>query len=277
MSKILEYIFSDNELTKKDIKKKIKAGYSKIPLFSKLTELKNRTLFEHINRYGKLRNWTLESLIEAGAVNLEEQNEETLTLVQLYIKINNIDQVRMLLIHGARLKEEDLSLATEKKMVTFLSYCPGSDEISILNFCSKRHRDDDYLEYVRALILDEADTTDNSSSDAENMSSDALSEDDQEELDSFRDKKLKKYNKNPKKYLDNNQLCLVAARGVHFSPKYFKPQTINKVRREIDSSHSTYSQSTLFDAGYTADDEVTENNKKIIKRHKKNGSVAKNI
>lgn len=270
MSKFLKHILSDEELTKKDIKKKIKEGYSKIPLFTKFAELKNNTLFEHINLYAKLRKWTLEDLVEAEVVNLTEEDENGFTLIQLYIDRSNITQVRMLLTHGARLKEKDLSLATKDKMVAFLNYRPGHNEISILEFCSKRHRDKDYLERAQALILDEADTTDNSSSGAESISSNELSADDQKELDSFRDKKLKKYNKNPENYLDNNQLCLVAARGVHFSPRYFKPQTIKNVRSEVNSSHSTYSQSTLFDAGYTADDEVEENDKKIVKRHQKN-------
>ena len=270
MKEILECIFFENKLTEKELKQKIKAGYSTIPLFTELAKLNNKTLFEHMNQYGKLRNWTLESLIKARAVNLEEQNEEKLTLVQLFIKTNNLAQLRMLLIHGARLKKEDASLATEEIMTNFLNYGPGRDEISILTFCSKKHRDANYLKYVRALILDEADTTDNSSTSAENMSNDSLSDRDQEKLDQLRTRTLHHYNKNPEKYLSNHPLCLVASRGVHFSPKYYEQNTIQKTIKTRRSSHATYSQSTLFDAGYTADDEVTEQNNQIILRHKKN-------
>ncbi|MCR9191974.1 MAG: hypothetical protein NXI01_04870 [Gammaproteobacteria bacterium] len=277
MSEILDDIISNKKLTKEDVKQKIKAGYSKIPLFSKLATLKYKTLFEHINRYRKLRTWTLEALIEADAINLEEQNESGLTLVQLYITQNNIDQVRMLLVHGVRLKKEDLSSDTEEEMKIFLNYRPGSDESSIIEFCSKRYRSADYLMRVKALVLDAADTTDNESSDAESFSRASLSSAEQKKLGNYRDKKLKEYNKNPEKNPASNHLCLVAARGVHFSPRYFKPKATKKVKAEKNLSHTTYSQSTLFDAGYAADDEVNEKNKKIVARHKKNIKFIKDL
>ncbi len=267
-SKILKHILNGASVEK--IKKKIQAGYSKVPLFKPLNELKNKTLFEYLVKFGKLKKWTLKDFIKANAVDLEEKNGEFLTLVQLFIKKNDVLKVRMLLFLGAKLSESDLAFAEGREIKKFLKYRPGSDECSIFEFCSKRHRESDYLHNARALLRDQADTTDNTSSDVESMSSDSLSEEEEIKLNDFRTKNIKKYNKKHSEFLQDNQLCLVAARGVHFSPKYFTEEACEKVKKHKREHHITYSQSTLFDAGYKADDEVSEDDKRIVARHKHN-------
>lgn len=275
MSKILKFILEEKR-TIDEVEKLIKKGYSKISLFKPMPELKNKTLFEHFEKYKKLKGLTLEDLINAKAINVDEKNHEGLKLIQVYVKTGDIHKVKMLLPLGVPLRETDLHLTDNEEMQHFLNYQPGSNEPSILKFCSKRQHAD-YIEKVQAILLDEANTSEEESSEAESWSSDSLDEEEQEELDAFRQSNLKKYNQNPDKYLSNNRLCLLAARGVHFSPKYFSQEAINNVKETKSLRHTTYSQSTLFDAGYAADECVSESDLEMLDRHNYNIEFIENL
>jgi hypothetical protein len=251
------------------IQEKLDKGYEKISLFQPLPELKNKSLFIHLKDYGKLKGWTLNDFIKIGTVDLHEENEEGYTLAQLFIINDDLPNLIRLLKHEIMLSIEDCLLAKENdatRIINFLNYRPGKDEVSIFEFCSSP-RDENYLSNLDAIIYDEADTTDEESSEAEDNEYFELSLKEQCRVNDLRNKELKNFNK---KQEDNDSLCLVAARGVHFSPKYFSKEAVENIKETRNERHTTFSQSTLFDAGYSADDEVNETDKKIRKRHNRN-------
>lgn len=269
MSKLLEFILSEKKSID-EIRKKIRKGDSKIPLFQKFEGLKNKNLFEHLNRYEAIKGLKLADLHDACAINIEEKDTFGYTMLQVYIMTDDIKKVRLLLSLGAVLLPEDVALSASDEMTAFFNYCPGRNQPSILKFCSSRHRAD-YLEKVNALLYDEKNSTEEESSDAESFSSDSLDEKELEQLNLLKRHKLKNYNKAEIKILaDDTPLCLVAARGVHFSPSYFSNENIEQVKEFRLEPHTTYSQSTLFDAGYDADHSVSEGDDEIVERHNYN-------
>ncbi|MDX2345349.1 MAG: hypothetical protein QNK11_00545 [Legionella sp.] len=270
MSQLLRFILSPEKPTHAEIAQKIASGYAVIPLFEKFPQLKNKTLFQYFSDHTKIKGWTLPDLIALKAVNLLEKNEHNHTLIQVFIIAGNINKVRELLTLGVRLKGTDLALAEINTMKAFLAYRPGHGEPSVFEFCSKRARPVDYLDQLNALILDEADTTDEESSDAVMIEPVALSVVEQSALLRLRRQKLAAHHAAADGEGVDKQLCLVAARGVHFSPKYFKREAINQVKTTLATPKPTYSQSTLFDAGYDADDDVEETDAAIVARHTRN-------
>lgn len=266
MSKLLEFILSEKRSVD-EIKKEIKKGRLKIPLFQKFPSLNNRTLFDHLNRHGAIKGLKLADLHEACAINIEEKNEFGYTMLQEYIITNDTKKVRLLLSLGAVLLKEDFALAASDEMTAFFEYQPGSDQPSILKFCTKRQRAD-YLEKVKAILYDEKNTTEEESSDAESFSNDSLDDKELEQLNRLKQNELKSYNKAKTKNSTNKPpLCLAAARGVHFSPNFFSNTNIEQVKQTRYEPHTTFSQSTLFDAGYNADDSPSENDEEIVQRH----------
>ena len=270
MSDLLTYILKAQRSIPQ-IRKKIKFGYSQIHLFERFKRLKNHSLSEHLRENIKIKHLTLKDLHQAGAIDIEEINERGYTLLQSEIQANNLHKVRELLSMGALLAKEDLKLATDAEIKAFLKYRPGTKQPSILEFCSKKHHEN-YLEKLDALLFDQEHSSDEESSDAESFSSESLDDKDTRRLNRFRDKHLDLYNDSSEDVSDNSPLCLVAARGVHFTPKYFKKHRgdLEQVKDNRHIPHTTYSQSTLFDAGYSADDSMSENNEDILERHEYN-------
>ncbi|MFA5959013.1 MAG: hypothetical protein WC785_00675 [Tatlockia sp.] len=265
MSNILKLILKSED--KKVIRNKLKKGHSQIPLFKSIKELKNRSLFEHLKKYRKLKKWTLKDFVKAGAVDLEETNDKGQTLLQIFIIKNDLANLIMLLQHEVFLSKKDYRLAKKNdanEITEFLDYRPGDNEISIFEFCSTISRDETYKKDLNALIFDQADTTEDESSEAEDIDTLNLSYSTQKKINALRKSELKKYNQ---KQEDNGTLCLVAARGIHFSPTYFKTEAIEQIKQTKEQMHPAYSQSMLFDTGYLAGDEVDETDKQIRKRH----------
>lgn len=270
MSKLLTYIL-EAKRSIPQIRKKINPEYPQIPLFKKFKRLNNSSLSEHLKENNKIKYLTLEDLHEAGAIDIEEKNKQGYTLLQSGIQSNNLDDVRKLLSMGAVLAKEDLKLAADAEIKVFLKYRPGTKQPSILEFCSKRRRDN-YLEKLDALLFDQENSSGEESSDAESFSSESLDETDTRRLERFRTKHLKVYNDSSEDGSDDSPLCLVAARGVHFTPKYFKKREgdLEQVKNNRHAPHTTYSQSTLFDAGYKANNSVSESDEDIAERHEYN-------
>lgn len=265
MSRLLEFILDENS-TVDELKIKVNSGLSTIPLFEKCSRLQNLGLYEHLEKYQKIKIFTLEDLHNTGAINIEEKNNQGLTLLQMHIQSDNLNGVRQLLSLDALLSEQDFTLAQSDRMNAFFNYRPGKMQPSILEFCSKRHHVG-YSGRVSALIYDEQNSTEEDSSEAEAIANESLNQAETVALELLRVISLDNYNKTPEIALDNSPLRLVAARGVHFTSTYFKKEAITQVKDTKQERHTTYSQSTLFDAGYTADDSPAEDDEKIIQRH----------
>jgi hypothetical protein len=276
MNRILQLILDKND--KEMIQKKLRKGYSTVPLFTALDELKGKSLFEHLKKYNKVKTWTLEDFVKAGAVDLDEENEKGQTLLQIFIINDELANITMLLQKGKLvLKKKDYKLADPEVIEgarDFFDYRPGENEVSIFEFCSNPKRKKHYSRDLKALLRDQADTTDGESSEAEDIESLELTSAEEKSLSRLRDRKLTAFNKNQE---DDGTLCLVAGRGMHFSPKYFKPKTVKKVIETKNQQRAAISQSTLFDAGYAADDEVDENDRQIQARNKHNLKFIKDL
>ncbi len=277
MLSILEYILTKSKVTNDEIKQKLKKEYTQASIFKNVPQLKNRNIYEHINKYYKIRNLTLEDLISSGAINIEEKNADHKTLLQLFIIDNKLPQVKTLLCYGARLYKDDFDLANNEQIQDFLNYRPGQGNPSILEYCSKRARPENYLQMVKALILDYNETTDNYSSDEERFSDDELNDAEITSKNKHTKKLIATYNKDNNNEESKKRIRLIAARGVHFGEKYFKPKTIKYILQTKNQPKATYSQSTQFDSGYTADKDVPETNVKIQRRHKKNVKFFKDM
>lgn len=247
------------------VRKKIKKEeYSCTSLFTPRKKFNGKCLYDQLKERGKYKKWRLEDFVKANALDFEEKDDEGYTLIQRLIIDRKIDNIKILLMRGIRLCIEDYKLA-KGDVKEFLDYRPGTaKQPSIFEFCSTKERDDDYEDRVRAIIHDQGNTTDADSSSAETMSADDFSDSEEKDYEKRRKKKLKTQDE------DTSSLRLIAARGVHFSPKFFNPAEIKNVKKTLGKKHPTFSQATLFGAGYPAASEIDERDKKIQKRHKIN-------
>lgn len=260
MTSVLKLI--RNQYSPAQVKAKIKCGeFHPTSLFKARKACKGKSLYEHLKKYRKFKKWTLEDFAAAGAIDYEAEDSQGYTLIKRLIIDQDIENLKKLLLHGVKLKHEDYVLA-KGEMRKFFDYRPGKNQPSIFEFCSKEIRKKDYINRLRAIIYDQADTTEDDSSEADAFSADDFSDGEEDEFKKLRRKKLRE--------TDQSSLRLVAARGVHFSPKHFKSTQIQKVKQSLEQKHPTFSQSTLFGAGYSAADDVDEEDSKIKKRHKQN-------
>lgn len=262
MSKLLDEILAGKD--EKSIALLIKPGLSNIPLFTPFKSLQNKTLFEHLARYKKIKAWSLEKLILSRVINPLEKMGSRKSLVQLFICNQDIFHLRAVLLIGVKLSQEDYKLANGK-IKSFLDYRPGRNQQSIFKYCSIRGLIDS--DKLQRLFLDEIETTDGETSEAESMSEDELSSDEEKRYRKTQEDEIGHYNK---KTDSTEKIILFAARGMHFCPSYFKPEAVKKIRKSKKLKQATYSASTLFDAGYCADDEPSEEDPRIIARHKTN-------
>lgn len=269
MSRLLEFILSEKRSID-EIKAMVRQGYAKIPLFEAFASLNNLSLSEHLRVNVKLMGLDYTDFHNAGAINIEERDMLGFTSLQSYILINDLYAVKYFLSLGAQMAEGDFGLIQNDTIRDFFNYRPGRNgQPSILEFCLKR-RTADYLEKINALIVDENNSSEEDSSESETLSSESLNEEEKVGLTQLRNMALSLYNGRPRMVLNDNPLCLVAARGVHFSPGYFKTATIEQVKDTRHLPHTTYSQSTLFDAGYSADDSPSEDDEAIVQTHNDN-------
>ena len=97
---------------------------------------------------------------------------------------------------------------------------------------------------VRNLILDYNDTTDGSDSESEPI-----------ECDPIRLNEGDRY----------------AFRGMHFAPSFYRKDSRAKIKREaiVNNKKTAYSISMLLDSGYTADDDVPEDDSRIKQQKNK--------
>lgn len=268
MSLLLEFILQEKR-TIEEIRALINAGYSKIPLFEKMARLMNLTLYDHLAAYQKIMGLDFADLHKAGAINIEERKTDGQTLLQAFIAQNELNAVKFILALGAKLSESDFELCQSDEMRNFFNYRPGTGQPRILEFCIYR-RHPNYLEKIEALLLDEANSSAEDSSESETLSSEFLNEQELAQLNQMKGNALYAYNNGQANLLNENPLCFVAARGVHFSPQYFNLETREQVKNSRHLTQTTYSQSTLFDAGYSADDSPSEDDDKILARHNHN-------
>ena len=151
--------------TKEVIKAEIAKGSPRVPLFELMPEIGGRSLFEQLRIYKKYRNWTLEDFLEGDAIDLNELDVNHHRLMFLFIENGDEDSVKALLRNGDSVHEDEYHLAEAKSNIfDLLNYRPGKHKPSIYEF-TNRHHGHGYLQKIKMLLLDEAETTDNESSD----------------------------------------------------------------------------------------------------------------
>ncbi|MCK4870997.1 MAG: hypothetical protein KAS93_07805 [Gammaproteobacteria bacterium] len=236
--------------------------------FVPLAQARNKTLYEYLKIHGKFYGWDLEDFVAIAAIDINGCDSKDKSLLAYLICDNDLANVKMLLRYGAKVYERDFDYA-EDEIKEFFDYQPGRDQKTIYEFCSHRHRQTDYLIRVNALLLDRDDTTDEDSclEDASLYDWQDFPVEVRTRYGQFRSNLIRRANGGNS--AAKNKCRLVAARGMHFAPKYFPPTAQQRI---IDNRHeqvATFSQATLFDAGYDADSEVDEDDAAIIEQHNK--------
>lgn len=249
------------------VDKKIKEGCAKLPLHQPLRELKNKTFYQHFREHEKYKNWTLADFIRMGAINCSEQDEQGYSLMQRLIIDNDLRNIKVLLIAMPSFNLADYSLGSAA-IKSFLDYRPGKGEMTIKEFAAQRNPNKLKLQ---ALIFDQEETTDASSSAAEMSSDEYLSEVDLTSYTTTQSTRIAQFNEPNHRIKDHLGIRLLAARGVHYLPKYFPTRASRqRIANTRHVPHTTYSASTLFDSGYEADSEPDEKDARIVARHHKN-------
>ena len=177
MNELLQMIQSGGK-TIKEIAVLIEHGRRKISLFEPFPELRNISLFEHLKRFRKFGKWTLEDFLQAKAVDLDELDQDGHRMMYLFISSRDRESIKTLIKFGDKVSEDEYRLSKiqaetfplereSQAIKDLFDYRPGRRELSIRKFVNKRHRDGDYLERVRYLLLDQAETSYDESSDEE--------------------------------------------------------------------------------------------------------------
>lgn len=241
-----------------------------IALFAPAAELNGNTPFNHILEHGTLYDWNLIDLIKERLIDLQEVSREGLTLIDALSDLqgrepfNELIEFKALLAAGT-VPSLDLFTRTEHTPVgSLLRYKPGRNNPSIYELATQVRPK---LELLKRALLDHDDTTDEESSDEELDDFEAFTAADKTTYEARKTAAIAAYN------ADNTQsepLRLIAARGVHFVPRFFPKPTRDAVFGSREESHTTYSFSTLFDAGYAADDEPEEDDAQIAPIHQRN-------
>lgn len=247
-----------------EIQKYSQTHREKLPLFVKLAELNNKTVYQYIKKYKKLHNLSLCELIKHKLIDFNEMNDEENNLMACLVNDDELLCFQQLLLCGEKPNEQIFTDSEEGTIGNFLRYRPGRDSLSVYELVNKRVAD---LARLSDFIFDFADTTDEESSEAELSDTEELDTEEKTTYEKLRTKLLKKYNATGD---GEESLVLVAARGVHFVPKHFPKQTRDTVFESRKNAHTTYSFSTLIDAGYEAGDEPDEDDDEITAIHERN-------
>jgi hypothetical protein len=251
-----------------EIHRLIEAGAT-VPLFIPIPELAGRTLFDQLTQFGKVRGWDLHAFIQRGAINPNEKDADDCDLMQHLIAKNtrgDLLLIKLLLYAGVTPTETHLGHAAGKLAGAFLNYRPGRHQPSIYEQATER-RTAARLEKLKLMALDFDDTTDEESSEYELSDSDELSAADQREYEERRMRVIQEHNETGR---HADSVVLLASRGVHYVPRYFPAETRCNVLENRENPHTTYSSSTLFDSGYTADDEPEEDDERIVATDRRN-------
>ncbi|MFJ1267892.1 hypothetical protein ACD661_04870 [Legionella lytica] len=236
----------------------------KLPLFVSFPELQNKTVYQYLKKYQKLNKISLAELIEHYLVDFTEVDEENHNLMDNLVADDDFPCFQQLLLCGQKPTALIFANSELTSIGDFLRYRPGKNSSSVYEYATKRKTDMDYL---YNLMLDYEDTTDEESSEAELSDTEELSPEEQKAYEKLQKKLIKKYNETGE---TEPSLVCVAARGVHFVPKYFPKPTRNAVIASRKQPHTTFSFSTLIDAGYEAGDEPEEDDAQIVAIHQRN-------
>ncbi len=247
-----------------------KADKQVISLFIPAIELNGNTPFNHILEHGTLYDWHLIDLINERLFDFQEISPEGLKLIDALSYLQDIEPYNQLiefkaLLAAGNVPSLDLYTRTEHTPIgSLLRYKPGRNNPSIFELATMaRPR----LEQLKRALLDYDETTEEESSDEEFENLEGFTPADKEIYDVRKTAAIAAYN------ADNTQsdpIRLIAARGVHFVPQYFPKATREAVFESREESHTTYSFSTLFDAGYAAVDQPEEDDARIVPIHQRN-------
>lgn len=241
----------------------LKAGHSPLPLFVKVPECKGLTLYGYLKKHGKYRRFALLDLVSIGAVRQSEQDEKGRCLLDCVAEDDDLESVKSLLLLGVPLTPYAYA-CNEAMKSHFFDYRPGRGELTIQQFIQARRLNEDRKQKLRALFYDQAETTDAESSEAVETDDEYLTREQEDLYKTQQEACVNAFNQGN----TSKAPLLVAYRGVHFSTSHFKK--VKTRQRVIDTRHephTTFSASTLYDAGYDADDEPDEADPKIACQH----------
>lgn len=236
----------------------------KIPLFTPLAELNNRSVYKHLQCYEKVDSYTLADLIVSKLIDFSELDARGKNLMQLIVDNDDVLLFQNLLLAGEKPTRDIFRKTKGKEIGDFLRYKPGSNNPNVYKLSTKSNPDIDKLLDV---MYDYDETTDDQSSDAIVSDMEELSSGDESDYKEYQAQVLTEYNEEGN---GEEAICLVAARGVHFVAKYFPKDTREYVYNTRTNPHTTFSLSTLIDSGYEADDEPDEDDAAIIETHQRN-------
>jgi len=203
-------------------------------------------------------------------------------------KNNHRDCVEYLLVNGARTSDSILE-ASHDDIKSLLNYRPGRKCQSIFEECKSGKQDKEKIEYM---LFDFEETTDNSSSDDEDVEAfenslkhlgetnlEMEAEDEWERYDA-----IIKFNKNKESgsltYDEHGQLRYVVHRGLHFDPTHFDKAARRKIykqlRNESETSEHTFSHAMTkqLEMEFRADNSVQEHGLQALMQEQIEGSEA---
>lgn len=248
-------------LAKKSLKSIIsysQVNNTKLPLFEKLEELRDRTVYDYLTKHKKICGLELSDLIENQLIDFNEVDEDGTNLIQHLLAADDLPHFQQLLLAGEKPYHELYEQSEGTQIGDFLRYKPGRLRATVYEHATKRQVNSTQL---ADLIDDFDDTTSSESSEGELSDTEELSIEEQKAYNKLRSRLIRTYNTTGE---GGNSLVLAAARGVHFVPNYFTKAARDDAYTTRQQAHTTYSFSTLIDAGYEAGDEPDEDDQAIV-------------
>lgn len=235
----------------------------KMSLFAFIPPQHRKKLIDVLAAHGKYKTHDFEKLISSGLCSLKEEDVMSYMARKDYLEI-----FKTAIRYGGRVSQEDFDSAGEG-VKEFLQYKPGREEPRILDTLLERPVN---TKKVKALILDQEDTSSAESSDDEEMKTTDEMEDvaiDPKKYDKKR-KKLVSAQNNDEKMDDvdpNQQLRMVLYRGEHFCPSMFGQPERRELCQDTSVGKTVASMATLKAAGIKPGEEVDETSTEFQHAH----------
>jgi hypothetical protein len=249
----------------KDVAAEVARNRKFVPMLAPLQELKNKTLFEHLQQNGKLYGLSLLDFITHKLIDLNEVSAiNGLNMMQTLCRHDDLESFKLLLLAGIKPTDAILASTEGTNIGTLLRYQPGRNKPSVFELSNRLVPN---LNELHNAMLDCADTSDEDSSDEEVNVTEQLTN---EELVAYQNNRTQAVARFTERNEGAESLSLIASRGVHFVERHFPRAARDHTFATRNEQHTTYSFSTLFDAGYHADDEPEENDDEISRIHQRN-------
>ncbi|MBN1684833.1 MAG: hypothetical protein JW855_05315 [Gammaproteobacteria bacterium] len=247
-SAILDLIHASKNPT--EVRELISAGKTKtkfIALFEPQKAFGGKSLFYRLQEnhfdYHYRRLWHWEDFLAAGVIDFNERDESGRRLMTILLQNRDQRNVTRLLKFGDFVSEKEYELTEGTELRDFLNYQPGLDEPTIYELVNdpKERKREDYPEKVAAMLADQADTTDEESTDSEVESSiyDLSSDSEEEEYPGkiSLQNRIDLYNEGES---GCENLALVEYRGLHFK-KGFSLEEKERIKAKKFESEDTFS------------------------------------